>query len=73
MEKKKMTQDEWFDLISRKIKDKGQGYYISWWLRIDTGIPTPEINYHLKKLVKTGRLLSKSFRYGTEYSLPSPK
>lgn len=66
-----MTQNEWLGFVTKKIQDKGAGYYMSWWLRIDTGIPTAKINYDLKKLVKRGLLLSKSNHYGIEYSLPT--
>lgn len=64
-----MTQDEWLNLITEKIKSSRYNYYLSWWLRIDTGIKTSVINYHLGKLVKYGKLLSKKHRYGIEYFL----
>jgi len=64
-----MTPEEWYYLIKKKIEDNGCGYYISWWLRLDTGYKTSTINYHLLKLVKTGHLVKKSHRYGIEYYL----
>lgn len=65
-----MQEEDWLNLITGKIKSSRYGYYMSWWLRLDTGIKSSTINYHLGKLVKKGLLESKSNCYGTEYKLP---
>ena len=61
-----------YDLIKLKIETSDNGYYLSWWLRIDYNnkFTTPQLNYQLKKLVKKGLILSKSNHYGVEYRLP---
>lgn len=66
----KLSKEDWLNLITRHIKESRNGYYMSWWLRLDTGFKTSTINYHLGKLVKDGLLESKSNHYGIEYQLP---
>jgi len=68
---KKLSKDEWLELITCKINSSKYGYYMSWWLRIDTGFATPYINYNLKKLVKAGLLESESNCYGIKYRSPN--
>ena len=64
--------DEIYSTIETKIKESKHGYYLAWWLRIDfeDKYSTTKINYELKKAVKKGLLLSKSFKHGVEYRLP---
>lgn len=70
-----MTETQWLELITDKItksdslKD-GRKYYCSWWLRLDTEIPTATINYHLGKLCKKGMLEKHANMYATQYFLP---
>jgi hypothetical protein len=61
-----------YDLIKLKIENSDNGYYLSWWLRLDynNNFTTAQLNYQLKKLVKKGLLMSKSNKYGIEYRLP---
>ena len=63
---------EIFDLVISKIKDSKNGYYLSWWIRLDfeDKYSTTKINYELSKAVKKGLLVSKSMKYGVEYRLP---
>lgn len=63
---------EIYDLVVTKIKESKNGYYFSWWIRLDFDdkYSTTKINYELSKAVKKGLLVSKSMKYGVEYRLP---
>ena len=63
---------EIFDLVVSKIKESKNGYYLSWWIRLDFDdkYSTTKINYELSKAVKKNLLVSKSMKYGVEYRIP---
>lgn len=68
---KKTAYDEIYDFLLKKLSETGRLYYFSWWLRLDMDnkYSSAKINYELSKAVKKGLLMSKSHRYGIEYSL----
>lgn len=79
-----MTKDEkmaieekwWLSLVTDSINESehsirdGRKYTMSWWLRLEIGLPTPKINYNLSKLVKKGLLEKSAYKNGTKYFLP---
>jgi hypothetical protein len=63
------TDDEWFNKISERIKANDGGYF-GWEFQLDTGKPTKTICYHLRKLIRKGKLIGVRHSNGIEYRLP---
>lgn len=65
------------DTLYNKIIDRIRSYangvdytdawVVTWHLRLEWGYSTSELNYHLNKLVKEGKMLKKSSCYCTEF------
>lgn len=75
-EKAERLCDSLYDSIVARLKSHASGYekvpawVITWHLREDWGYKTSELNYHLNKLVKEGKMLKQvsKQKYWTKFS-----
>jgi hypothetical protein len=64
-----LSDDEkkWFNIFEKYCKQTERRYVITWHMRIDLGISTQKINYHLSKLAVKGWLKKDAYHACTKF------
>lgn len=71
--KKENLSDLFYSFLVREILDRAyraeyaNAWVVTWHLKMETGFPTSQLNYHLNKLVKSGKVLKRTSVYCTEF------